>query len=382
MDYAFAPGTTGYDRIMRDLFAHKAGATLINQAGVRRVDQFISHLKTDSGVSRPVDNLLIGTHGNDGGWFQVQLADIDGDGDGRPDANTTYSVLEIADNTDVIRLPSTLVKAGSRILIKGCKIGQAEAFVDKLTTAFGGNVPVIAPIHFHNVWYRRGLGIIEYMSYDFSLAQPTAFPNRAALITAFKNAGLTFYNGTHIPDEKWSVWIPGGTGRGRRTRNFTVNLNPSLTPNSGRPLSSLRLSINGGFRHDLEKYTFTIGYPGSTPPTSQDARKADMRASMAALDVFKATHPFPVYKRYELDSLDAFINGFIWKFNYLPKRKIMLCNGTRHRYTVQAPVAQPNTNNLLFNFYPYSGNSTPAVSQLSETDKHFFYEGKALKSTP
>ncbi|TAK32860.1 MAG: hypothetical protein EPO28_17495 [Saprospiraceae bacterium] len=377
MDYAFAPGTTGYDNIMKDLFRRRPNTTLINQAGVSRVDHLVNHLATNVGVTRPVGNILAASHGNDGGWMQIQFANIDTDGDGVPEVNTTYEVLEIADNTNVADIPAPVLGAGTQFHIKGCKIGQAFAvpFVQKFKAALGGIVPVTAPKHFHEVWFRTDLGVLEFLGYDFSIVRPTAFANRAAVVAAFQARGFTFVDGANVPNAKWNAWIPTKVNPGRRARPVTVGLNPSLQPNTGSALTSLRLANDTGFRHDLETFTFTITYGGGAlPPAGDAARKAEMKTSMGGLAKFQVAHPFPIYKRYEHNSLNEFVDGFTWVFNYNATRHIMRCVGTRHKYTVIVPITDDptNANNLFFNFYPFAGNATPVVTQLLENDARFF----------
>jgi hypothetical protein len=376
MDYAFAPGTTGYDNIMKDLFRRRPSTSLVNQAGVSRVDEFVTHLQTDGGVTRPVGNIIIASHGNDQGWMQIQFADIDINGDGVAEANTTYEVLVEADTTNVADIPANVRDANTKFHIKGCKIGQAYAapFVQKVKAALGGNVPVSAPKHFHQVWFRTDLGVMEYLGYDFSVVRPTAFASRNALITAFQGAGLQFVDGTNVPNANWNRWIPRNVSRGRRRRIFTVNLVPALTPTGGRALNSLRLTLDTGFRHDRQTYTFTISYgAGASPPAGNAARKTEMKTSMGGIAEFQAAHPFPHYKRYEFNSLDDFADGFTWAFNYNARRRVMRCVGTRRKYTVIVPITDPaNANNLFFNFYPFAGNATPVATQLLENDARFF----------
>ena len=374
MDYAFAPGTTAYDNIMKDLFNQRPNTSLINQAGITRVDQFIDHLETDAGVTRPVEDMFIASHGNDGGWLQIQFADIDADGDGNPDTNTTYEVLEIADTTNVADIPATVRGAASQFHIKGCKIGQnyAVPFVEKIKAALGGVVPVTAPKHFHEVWYRTDLGVLEYLGYDFSVVQASAFANRNALLAAFGAAGLLFIDGSAIPANFWNSRIPAKVGTGRRTMSYTVNLSPVLTPVNGSAMNSLRLNLDESFRHDAERFTFTLNYGAGTPPASDAAKKADMQTSMGGEVVFQVAHPFPMYARYEYNNLTDFVNGFTWAFTYNKNNHLMRCVGTRHRYTLIVPITDPANNNLYYNFYPYAGNPTPLTKQLLEADARFF----------
>jgi hypothetical protein len=374
MDYAFAPGTSDYDNMMKDLFNHRPNTALINQAGISRVDQFIDHLETDAGVTRPLENIVIATHGNDGGWMEIQFANIDVDGDGVPEVNTTYEVVEIADTSNVVEIPAIIQGAASHFHIKGCKIGQdfAIPFVTKIKAALGGVVPVTAPKHFHEVWYRTDLGVLEYLGYDFSVVQPTRFANRNAVLAAFGSAGLLFIDNSAIPANYWRTRIPANVGTGRQDRTYTVNLSPSLTPTNGSTMNSLRLTIEESFRHDEEHTSFTISYSGGSPPASEAGRKADMKTSMAGELVFQAAHPFPIYARFEYNNLTDFVDGFTWAFTYDKKLQKLHCVGTRHRYTLIVPITDPANNNLFYNFYPYAGTATPVTTQLPETDARFF----------
>jgi len=375
MDYAFAPGRTSYDRWMRRLFQRRPNTTLITKRTVHRVDQYIQHLHTDAGVTRPVGNILVASHGSDQGYMKIQFADITLNG--HKQRHTTYEVLVEADSSNVADIPADTRDANTKFHIRGCKIGQAYAvpFVQKFKAALGGNVPVTAPKHFHEVWLRRHFGVMEYLGYDFSVVNPTAFHNRNALITAFQNAGLQFVDGTNVPNANWRRWIPRNVRPGKRRLRATVNLNPALTPSHGHALHSLRLTNRHGFRHDRETYAYTIAYSGgAAPPAGNAARKTEMKTNMEGIPEFQAAHPFPYYARYELNNLDDFVNGFHWRFNYNAHRHIMRCVGTRHKYTVIIPITDDpaNANNLFYNFYPFSGNATPVVTQLLENDARFF----------
>ncbi len=373
MDYAFAPGTTEYDALMRDLFRHRANTALIHTSAVSRVDLFIKHLETDAGVTRPVEDIIIASHANDQGWMEIQFGDIDADGNGSPDVNTTYEVLEIADNDGVADIPATVRQATSTFHVKGCKIGQAFAqpFVQKLRDALGGVVPVTAPKHFHEVWERTDLGIVEYLGYDFSVANKTAFPNRNAVIAAFQGAGLRFIDGSVIPNAKWTTWLPANVSHGRRkARPFTVKLNPSLTPNSGSAISSLRLSGDTDFRHDIESHSFTVNYGTGSPPSAKAAQFADMKTSMAGVNIYTSAHPYPMFQRYEFNNLNDFIDGFEW--NCTPDGHLLRCVGSRRKYTLIMPITDPANDNMFFNFYPYTTNTTPAHTGLPTTDPRFF----------
>lgn len=88
-----------------------------------------------------------------------------------------------------------------------------------------------------------------------------------------------------------------------------------------------------------------------------------------------AQNGYPWYQRYEFDSFDEFWDGFSWgtpTWNAAESRLGIV--GTRHKYTCIVPIsADPaGANNLIFNFYPNTGNPTPAINQLLESDARLF----------
>ena len=89
MDFAFAPGTTKYDRMMRKMYSYRQSTTLVNATGINSIKDFFDHLAKT--VVNPLTDILIGTHGNESGWMNVQL-------DPAFDPHSTYEALEKAFN--------------------------------------------------------------------------------------------------------------------------------------------------------------------------------------------------------------------------------------------------------------------------------------------
>src|SRR6185312_16432868 len=87
MDFAFAPGATKYDGIMRKMYGFRPSTTVVNKTGVNSIKDFFDDLSKT--VTTPLTNILIGTHGNETGWMNVQL-------DPAFDAHTTFEALEKA----------------------------------------------------------------------------------------------------------------------------------------------------------------------------------------------------------------------------------------------------------------------------------------------
>ena len=76
MDFGFAPDGDAHVGNLRLMFERRASTTLIhakNAPGVNTVQQFITHLNSNSKITKPVDDLLIGAHANNEGQFFIPM---------------------------------------------------------------------------------------------------------------------------------------------------------------------------------------------------------------------------------------------------------------------------------------------------------------------
>jgi hypothetical protein len=369
MDYAFAPlpdnGNNLFYTIYRRMFPHRPATTLINQAGLTRVKEFLDHVANEPGLDRPVGSFLIASHGNDGGFIQVEIDTVSHiDADGNPIPGTTYEVLSNADNNDTVDIPNALLEprpAGAPPVavfhIRGCNVGAAEPFLEEFKAALGGAVEVSAPRLVDNN-QEMGRGAFEYLGYHFRIIQRDAFAGRNQLITAFRNAALTFIDGSPVPDASWPAWIPRDIGQGERvTRPFAVF--GQQVEDQGR----IRLPVR--FRHNFPRFTGTYSYTVGgvdANPGNAAARLQLLRDSLDINPLFQAAHAFPEYERRGYGSVQEFVDGYRWVFNW--NRPELVCRGTRHVYTVSPPVT--NGGNLLFNYYPDDNNAANVVTTLSD----------------
>ncbi len=89
-----------------------------------------------------------------------------------------------------------------QIVIKGCRIGESEAFLRLLKKLMGGQVQVTAPRHF-NVFFavenKSSAYVIDCLSYNRELHRKAPIANHADLVTAFTGAGFPRYNGSPQP---------------------------------------------------------------------------------------------------------------------------------------------------------------------------------------
>src|SRR5436190_15042005 len=152
MDFGFSPivntTTTAGKQHLTDLqtmFARMANTSLISKGGMTSVRQFIVHLDKTTSITKPIGDLLIGTHANEEGQLSIPM--FPGQSDW-----TKFETLEdtLSDAKKSIKIPDGLIgfTAGDPIShavhLKGCNVGNAQPFLIKLEDAFGGNVNVTA----------------------------------------------------------------------------------------------------------------------------------------------------------------------------------------------------------------------------------------------
>jgi len=373
MDYAFIPGRSLYEKLMRQLFKDRVDTQLVDARGVLTVAQFIDHLETTAAITKPVGDLFITAHGNDRAWIQIDLDD-------QREKVTTYEVVENAVTSRSVQLPQDLNHnpdgslASVTINFRGCRIGVSEPFVDKLKEAFGGDSSVTAPKHFHNVYGQSGVGSIEYLGYGFETRNKTAFPNKSAVVAAFTAEGFSFIGGSTVPDAQWSDWIPRNVGRGHRdSHSVYLNLGQTIAG-----LKRIRDAIE--FRHDVLTFGGGIDTQGSMPPAADrldTLRQALHDAADNTPGSFWAdTHPLPMYKRYGHTDIDDFVDGLAWSFTWDAKEAKMVYVGRQHEYVVVVPMVNPpdlSAGNLIFNFIPTQGTGSTPVDDLLTSDDTLFY---------
>lgn len=374
MDYAYSPlpdhGSNLFYSIYRRMFPHRPQTTLINEPGMTIVEEFLDHVETEPGLSRPVGSFLIASHGSDGGYIQMEIDTVSHqDPAGNAISGTTYEVLVNVDNNDTVNIPNALITPrpdGSPPIavfhIRGCNVGAALPYMQKFKAALGGNVEVSAPKVFDSN-QEMGRGAFEYLGYNFKILRRDAFANRNQVVTAFQNhaPAFTFIDGSAVPNGEWANWIPNNVGRGQRNRT------PEPFWNFGQSVEGQnRIRLPVQFRHNFPasvgRFTFTVGgFPNN--PGNEAARLQELRDAINAHPEFQAAHDFPVYQRYGYASANDFVDGFDWNFNWNAPN--LVCTGRRHVYNVSPPVTDPATGNLLFNYYPDDNNAANVVETLA-----------------
>ena len=375
MDFGFSPGR-GHLADLRGMFAREANTTLIDKSGYTSVRQFIQHLNTTAAITKPIGDLLIGTHANEEGQLSIPMFP------GQRDW-TKFETLEktLGDATKSIAIPDALIgfTVGDPIThavhLKGCNVGNAQPFLTKLKEALGNHVKLTAPKFFHGATPGRKEGMFEYLGYEFTIRRDDLFPNRATALSEFDNAQFQLIDGTTIvPTADWNKFIPANPNRDTRTQ-FASNLGVTF---------GKRTTIRTPFEYRVKPIDFgpwTLSYPdAASVPTAESDQLLDLEIDLKKDPRFKDTHPFPQWKREGFVNVTSFVSGYKWRC--VRRGTKLVCSGRRFLFIAALAITDPTTiptkkpfwyGNLIFNFYPNSGSGfSPITNTIQVSDPKYF----------
>ncbi|MEO8763662.1 MAG: hypothetical protein ABI416_05215 [Ginsengibacter sp.] len=385
MDFAFDPRSTRYDKLIRQMFSFRKDTTVIQEKWLNTVEDFFKHLA--SHVSTPLTNILLGSHGNESA--QMALLFIDGFG------FTSFEALDVAVNglrrkcqleNNIIN-PRPLDPANQPIpafiYIKGCRIGIAVPFLNKIKEVVNGlsstPISVSAPKFYYEMYDKMPKGIFEFFIYDFHAYMNKRFKSKAALLAELSDKVKYNYKDIHgnvITDAQFLAWVPTDI---HKTRDPLLNVNLNPTPVTGFA------SLPGG-RYKFEVTTILTWLVDSTIsksklPTNKAGIPAflkkqlkDRAANPTGPDddfapMLLDTHPFPFHVRNGYKSIDELVDGLDW----IPSKDFRTYNGNRYEYSVSPPITLNNANNeLVFNFYAAPSGGVTSSSMFDDKNSTFF----------
>ena len=383
MDFGFSPGPPRDSHLadLRTMFSLRANTTLIAKSTVTSVRGFIQHLNGTGTITKPVGDLLLGTHANDEGQLSIPM--FPGQSDW-----TKFETLEktISDSTKSVAIPDPLIgfTAGDptthAVHLKGCNVGLAQPLLVKLKEALSGNVSVTAPKFFHGAT-SEPQGSFEYMGYQFALSRTELFlkpgtrtPDRPKALAEFDAKQFQLINNKVVPTADWDKLIPPNPNTEKREQ---------VTSQLGQSFGK-RTTIRTPRQYRVKPINFgpwTVSYPNAAAvPTSKTQQLQDLENSLQTDARFQSSHPYPQYEREGFANTSAFVAGYSWD---CPKRgATLVCTGTRFLFVFVLAVTDPATvpatgifadGNLIFNFYPASGSSLSAITTaLQVTDPTYF----------
>jgi len=386
-DYVFAnpKPADDYEKFVVKYLELHPQTVLLSSSSVDSLASFIKALKTDNRVVHPICHLAIASHASRTGRLALFLQS------GSVLKEISYEDLEGAVTAKSLEIDSKLLKPRpqdtsgqvipAQLHIKGCNIGNhvAMPFLQLLKKALGGQVGLTAPKFFHSlkavfetkkrggrVISRKLVEIWEFFSYEFVLFRPSKLGNKTDTVAAFKAApGFERIDGSSVPQSDWENWIPSTLPGENKITAVEVPVTSALSTKAHSAAAQLRYRKTFFLGKEWQKISLA-GDPGT------DAlRKDEIKRQLVSSDKrFKGTHPFPIYARTGFKSIDDYFDSYDWKFKPFDTGKNQLSfSGTRHEYTVLAPIVDPSTNELFMNLFPVSGSP---VVRISESDKRFF----------
>jgi hypothetical protein len=367
-DYAFVPGTTPFDKRMAGVMDHRTETIRIDDPLVVGLSDFIRALARDPKVTAPIRHLIVVSHANPEGLLFLKLGMLD-------PAEVTYEDLEAAVKAKSLIVDPKLLEPRPQdaskapipaaFLVRGCRIGTAPAYLQKLKEALGNTMPVIAPKHFHIAAENpRPAGFVEYMGYNFALPKPEPLKDKAAVVAAFKGNGFPRIDGSIVPATSWDGWVPDNPHAAYEQIVVATIINP---------VTNARETVPGRFRFRLRPlFDAEQSFALPKDPGTEAGRKAAVQAELERVHPqYRQNHPFPEYVRFGYAKMDDFINGWKWKFRYDDKSNTLFFSASRAEYTIIRPITEVADNKLVLNFYP-SGRAGSVLALLKVTDTRFF----------
>jgi hypothetical protein len=363
MDYAWIAGSDPTLIALQEVIKVRPVATTVQKPPPNTVKEFFDALAANSGVTKPVSGLLIGSHANNDGWFQERFSP-------KQTRDTTYDevIRVFTADSQAYRIPASLHTNATppvKLRLIGCQAGKAPEMLRVLKRVMGGVVQVVGSKFFYEaLTYPRHGGFISFR-YGFEAYSPTQITKLADLVTLFTRraaahpADFRFIDGTPVPASQWAKWLPK-RGFNNARHNFGAS-HGRLSQKIGK-YRVLPLQIQT--RHSRRQVAHTV--PNMTQPTSLAAGRADLKAKLPNLAEFKTTHEFPAFRRKGNPTLADYVDSFDWAFQQ--NGTSTDCIGTRHDYSILAPVKVPQAGTswerqrLMFHFYPAAGTSHPLLN--------------------
>ncbi len=269
------------------------------------------------------------------------------------------------------------------VRLRGCNIGKARPFVEKLQkaqTPSGGILKLTAPLHFDEFHHIKG-GHVEYLAHKFTLKVPTPFKDshgrddRPALLAAFAaNPDFKYLDGTAIPAAAWSSWVPTNIhpppSSWKQSFDTQVDLNPTAN-------GQTTVTVHREYRFETIPFTWTWGAPdpGNDHDRIELLRTSLPQGKVNGLHLYDPSYPWPLYERYGFTDVDDYVDHLNWSDTF--GRGTHHFNATRFEYTVMLPITDPpaaGANPVLrfYNYFPSSAATGPAVLNLDETNSDLF----------
>jgi hypothetical protein len=421
-DYAIVPGATpaanrkkrGYkptfDDLMEAYLKARPQTVLVTDPMMMTLDGFLKGIATSDEFKYPIRYLMVVGHASITGAFHIVIS-----ASSKVAASVSYEMLEEAVANKYLVIDMDLLQprpAGTgvgQLRLLGCAVGAQAPYMKKFKEALGGKITLIAP-RFLAMPDKilKPAGPIEYLGYDFTLDCPTAVKERKTLLALYdtrstaaeknKDPRFTLKSGKHVPPKSWDDWVP---------RDYTKYVYSSLgkkLPKEPPVLESpvmlpvLKVKAKARRRFLINEKVPYYRDPMSGGPEKQflplaknTGKVEDWKAAVRKVlegpfkhptlpnqtfKPFDPKHPFPAYVRAGYETMDEFMDGWDWQFDYDKAKKVLSYTPIRYEYRIWQPITTEPGNELIMNYYPSSipkkFSKLLPLEQLFVWDSYFF----------
>jgi hypothetical protein len=421
-DYAIVPGSTPpanrkrtykptFDDLMEEYLKARPQTVLITSPLMMNLDDFLNGIATSDEFIYPIRYLIIVGHASISGAFHISISAA-----GSVAAAVNYETLEEAVVKKYMIVDMSLMEprpvgAGpAQLRLLGCSVGAQAPYMKKFKEALGGKITLIAP-KFLALPDRIASpdGPITYYGYDFTLHSPTPVKDYKALVNLYdakstlaeknKDPRFTLRSGKRVPKASWNAWVPRDNLRkhlysslGKKLpKDPPVLSSPVILPVLKRKVTARRRFL---VNEKAPYWPDPMGGPPqkqSIPLASSTGKVADWKAAVrkflegpfkhptlpnTTYKPFDPGHPLPAYVRAGYDTMDEFMDGWDWQFDYDKAKKVLSYLPIRWEYRVWQPITTEPGNELIMNYYPIAkktsyGKLLP-LEQLFVWDSYFF----------
>jgi hypothetical protein len=220
----------------RRYYTHLRNVTVVDN--LRTLDAVLDYVR-GLPEDQPIGTIYIISHAHRSGSINFRLS-----GESEERRFGASELEDAMDELDINPLNTPAVDARTRVIIRGCDVGQDVAILNQLRTAFGGRATVLAPVH-KQIYIRRGNTVVEGMARGYWIEYPARPPLSAAQRRARLEAKYP-----RVPPENWPRWM--------RDRRWTNRINDTFTYTlkyqRGQDVPSTRAARATAIREQVEQY--------------------------------------------------------------------------------------------------------------------------------
>ena len=349
---------------------------------------FVPALKENNQIKFPIRDIFIVSHAAPNGLLFIPLdltthrlidyEDLENLDPSNPKIDKSRTIVIKKEWTDPRPHDEANKPEPTTVRIRGCSIGNANVFMDILRRVLGVDL-VVAPKHLDSIVELQSKNIfLETRLYQFKLISNHKILTKKELLAEFINKEFSLINQTTVPTKLWKEWFksvpdvispPNIDQKKPYNKPFLFKIAP--------PSNELNIR---GIQAEYEYYPYQyfpeipLRYKNNRPGKKADKIKA-LYDLINTWETYKATHPFPMYKRIGFESLEDFLNSIELIFDADGN----LVTGTGYIYELRIPVVDPETNKLYANYYENCSNKSSKKTKspvrfigIQENDDKFY----------